>query len=180
MKPWQHVTLGIMIGLLLAGVLLLSIKARQGEPIQLVTLTPKAFIEVNVAGAVKSPGVYQFKPGQRVYDAIAIAGGASNTADLSRLNMAAILEDGQRVYVPGNESFGNTSSPINTGQLINLNTASLDELMSLTGIGEVKAQAIIDHRNSLGSFSSLDQLLEVTGISQNLLDELRPFLTLEP
>jgi competence protein ComEA len=180
LKPWQHVTLGILIGLLLGGVLLLLIDARQGEPIQLVTATPKAYIEVNVAGSVAAPGVYQLKPGQRVYDAIATAGGASDSADLNRLNLAAILEDGQRVYVPGSKTSSDASSLISTDQLMNLNTASLEELMSLTGIGEVKAQAIIDYRNNLGSYSSLDQLLEVTGISQNLLDELRPILTLEP
>lgn len=180
MKTWQHVTLGILIGLLLGGVLLLLIDTRQGEPIQLVTLTPKAFIEVNVVGSVVSPGVYQLRPGQRVYDAIAIAGGASDLADLNRLNLAAFLDDGQRVYVPSSETSGDAASPPSTGQPINLNAASLGELMGLPGIGETKAQAIMDYRDNLGSYSSLDQLLEVDGISQNLLEELRPLLTIEP
>lgn len=180
MKTWQHVTLGILIGLLLGGVLLLLIDSRQGEPIQLVTLTPKAFIEVNVAGSVVSPGVYQMKPGQRVYDAIDIAGGASDLADLNRLNLAAFLEDGQRVFVPSSETASDASSLLSTDQLMNLNSASFEELMALPGIGETKAQAIMDYRDNHGSYSSLDQLLEVDGISQNLLDELRPLLTLEP
>ena len=180
MKTWQHVTLGILIGLLLGGVLLLSIDARQGDPILIITQTPKAFIEVNVAGSVVVPGVYRLKPGHRVYDAIAAAGGASDTADLARLNLAAFLEDGQRIFVPSLLSEGVTSSPQTPGQPINLNNASIEALMTLPGIGEIKAQAIIDQRNSLGSFSALDQLLEVEGISQKLLDDLRPLLSLEP
>lgn len=180
MKTWQHVTLGILIGLLLGGVLLLLINVRQGEPIQLVTLTPKAYIEVNVAGAVVSPGVYQLKPGQRVYDAIEIAGGAIDLADLNRLNLAAFLEDGQRLYVPSTESSNVISATPPVNQTLNLNAASLEDLMALPGIGETKAQAIVDHRNTIGSFSSLEQLLDVSGISQNLWDELQPLLTLEP
>lgn len=180
MKTWQHVTLGIMIGLLLGGMLLLLINVRQGDPIQIVTLTPKAFIEVNVAGSVVAPGVYRLKPGQRVYDAVDMAGGASDSADLNRLNLASLLEDGQRVYVPSLLSGGTPSSSTTTEVPINLNTASHEELMTLPGIGEVRAQALIDHRNDLGSFSSLDQLLEVDGISESLLDQLRPLVTLEP
>ena len=170
-----------MIGLLLSGVLLVLINSRQGETIHLEIQTPKAYIEVNVAGSVASPGVYRLLPGQRIYHAIEIAGGASQTADLTRLNLAAILEDGQRIYVP-NQLPDQISSvpPLSSGEPINLNNASLEELMSLPGIGKVKARAIIVYRDNNGIFGSLDDLLKVDGINKSLFDEIKSLLVLEP
>lgn len=177
MKPWQHITLGILIGIVLTGVLFLFSNLRQGEVITLVTITPKNYIEVNVAGSVKAPGVYRLAPNSRVYDAIEAAGGSVSGADLNRLNLAAFVEDGQRIFVPALSDAENAQMP--HGQL-NLNAASFEQLLALPGIGEAKARAILTYRDQLGSFTTLNQLLEVEGISPGLLEQLLPLLSLEP
>lgn len=153
---------------------------RQGEAIRIVTPTPKAFIEINVVGSVNVPGVYQLKPNQRVYDAIESAGGASETADLSRLNLAALLEDGQRLFVPSFLTTTKSSDQITPENPLSLNDATLEQLITLPGIGEKKAQAIIEFRDNFGIFSTLDQLLQVEGINQSLFDEIKPLLSVDP
>ncbi|HNY84113.1 MAG TPA: ComEA family DNA-binding protein [Anaerolineaceae bacterium] len=177
MKPWQHITLGILIGLVLAGGLYLLSNLRQGDVITLVTATPKSFIEVNLAGSVKTPGVYRLAPNSRIYDAIEAAGGSVSGADLNRLNLAAFVEDGQRIFVPALSDAENAQT--SHGQL-NLNAASFEQLLSLPGIGEAKARAILTYRDQIGSFTALNQLLEVDGISPGLLEQLVPLLSLEP
>lgn len=180
LTSWQPIVLGILIGLLLGGLLFLLIDIRQAEPIQIITQTPKAFIEVDVAGSVVNPGLYRLKPGLRIYDAISIAGGAIESADLSRMNTAAFLEDGQRVFVPDHAKAQDSNLPLSALNLLDLNDASIDELMKLPGIGNVKAQAIVDYRNTNGLFVSIQDLIYVQGIGPTLIEEIRPYLKLTP
>jgi competence protein ComEA len=135
---------------------------------------------VDVAGWVRRPGVYEFGAGARVIDAIEAAGGARPGAELRALNLAAPLVDGTQILVPkeGEPAVpGAVPSTAAAGGLVNVNTATAAELETLPGIGEVTAQAIIDHRTEHGPFTSVDQLLDVTGIGDVTLENIRDLVT---
>jgi competence protein ComEA len=138
-------------------------------------------ILVDVAGWVRRPGVYEFTGGARVIDAIEAAGGARPGAQLDALNLAAPLADGTQILVPKQGAAPPTavagSGVAAPGGLVNVNTATAEELETLPGIGEVTAQAIIDHRTENGPFTSVDQLLDVTGIGDVTLENIRDLVT---
>jgi competence protein ComEA len=133
---------------------------------------------VDVAGAVRRPGVYEFRGGDRVIDAIRAAGGATPKASLDALNLAAPLADGVQILVPVAAPVapppGSGATP---AALINVNTASATELEALPGIGEVIAQRIVDYRTENGSFASVDDLLDVSGIGDAILGDIRDLVT---
>ncbi|MDP9329149.1 MAG: helix-hairpin-helix domain-containing protein [Actinomycetota bacterium] len=137
---------------------------------------------VDVAGWVKNPGVYEFVQGDRVIDAVNRAGGAKNGADLSSINLAALLTDGAQVVIPkagAGGALGSGSSATGPGGtvLVNINTASETELEALSGVGPVLAGAIIQYRTEHGPFASIDDLVDVSGIGPSTLEELRPQVT---
>ncbi|HEY3210670.1 MAG TPA: ComEA family DNA-binding protein [Actinomycetota bacterium] len=148
--------------------------------------TPATII-VDVAGWVRRPGVYDFRQGDRVIDAIRMAGGARPGADLTSINLAALLTDAQQIVVPkkgkpsagGPGSGGGPGAPGSGGAepLINLNTATLDQLESLPGIGPALGQRILDYRQEHGPFRSVDDLLNVSGIGDKRLADLRSKVT---
>lgn len=154
-----------------------------------------AKVVFQVAGCVKCPGVYSLNRGARVIDAIKAAGGAKQNADTESINLAARIVDGSRIYVPakgeGATSGANTTGPAmhsgssagrrtssTSGVTVNINTAGLDELDLLPGVGPVTAQKIIDYRRQIGRFTSVDQLLDVKGIGPKKLEQMRPYVTL--
>jgi competence protein ComEA len=143
--------------------------------------SPAAILIVDVAGAVRQPGVYEFAEGDRVIDAIERAGGSVPKADLSLLNLAAPLVDGTQILVPkaGAVLPGAPGGPpgTSTSGLININTASATELETLSGIGEVLAATIIEYRTQNGPFVSVEDLLDVSGIGPATLDEIRDQVT---
>lgn len=128
-------------------------------------------IAVHVKGAVADPGVYLFQANQRVADAVEAAGPLPD-ADLDQLNLAAYLEDGSQILVPERSPDSSTPDDSTYGR-INLNTATAAELETLPGIGPNKAAAILSYREEHGSFSSPEDLLQVKGISENLLAAFR-------
>ena len=144
-------------------------------------------IVVDVEGAVLRRGVHHLRAGARVTDAVGAAGGLAPTADGARLNLAAVLQDGQRVYVPavgeqpppvvgpGSTSGGSTADA--PAAPVNLNTADEAALDSLPGIGPATAAAIVRHREQIGGYTSVDQLGDVRGIGAAKLDQLRPLVT---
>ncbi|HYZ12445.1 MAG TPA: ComEA family DNA-binding protein [Actinomycetota bacterium] len=143
--------------------------------------SPTMVILVDVAGWVRRPGVYEFAEGARVIDAIDAAGGARPGAVLSSLNLAAPLVDGTQVLVP-KESQSAPTTETGTGTsgatgLVNVNSATNAELETLPGIGEVIAQAIVDHRTENGPFTSVDQLVDVSGIGDATLENIRELVT---
>lgn len=139
-------------------------------------------VVVHVAGAVSSPGVYTLPADSRVDDAVRAAG-ATADADLSQLNLAQKLADGQKITVPvagatpADGSSAATTADSDNGGLININTATQEELESLPSIGEVRAQAIIIYREEHGGFRTIDELKEVSGIGDKIFADISPHIT---
>jgi competence protein ComEA len=138
-------------------------------------------VVVDVAGMVRRPGVYRFPAGARVVDAVRRAGGPRDGADLSLLNLAAPLVDGSQILVPKAGDVvpvaGGSAVPGAPGALVNINTATQEELESLSGVGPVTANAIIQYRTEHGPFRSVDDIVNVSGIGPVTLGDLRPFIT---
>lgn len=140
-------------------------------------------ILVHAAGAVRAPGVYLFRGEARVFDLVEAAGGLTADADHNRVNLAAPLSDGEWVYflrvgettVPapiGGSGLTDGGVSVRSGPL-NLNTATAEQLESLPGVGPATAAAIIDHRQRIGGFASVDGLLAVSGIGPAKLEQIR-------
>lgn len=145
-----------------------------------------AEVYVDVDGAVASPGVYRLKEGARVSQAIDAAGGLTAEADVTGLNRASKVADGQKIYVPkvgeqqavtaGGGADGGavvTSGANDAAGLVNINTASVAELQTLSGIGPSMAQSIIDERTKNGPFASVDDLMRVSGIGEKKLAKIK-------
>ena len=133
---------------------------------------------MHVAGAVREPGVYRMRAGARVDDAVGRAGGATPRADLTQVNLAAKVEDGRQIVVPRRvpaaaTGAGGSSSPAQPGVPLNLNTATLEQLDELSGIGPATAQKILDYREEHGGFGSVEELGQVPGIGDVRLASLR-------
>ncbi len=142
--------------------------------------TPQATpLFVHVAGLVRRPGVYELRPGDRVIDAVEAAGGIRRGADLDSLNLAASLVDGQQVLVArrGAPGTGPAAAAGMTAGKVNLNTADAALLDTLPGIGQVLAARIIEHRERHGPFRSVDDLVNVSGIGEVTLEDLRDLVT---
>ena len=158
-------------------------------------------IYVFICGAVKSPGVYELDNGSRIVDAIIAAGGMYEDAAPYYLNQAAILNDGDKLYVPTKDEIENKivnsesadvsmvdmsypdvgygQPPANADEngLININTAGLSELKSLPGIGDAKAKSIIEYRDSNGPYSSIEDIMKVQGIKSGMFDKIKDKIT---
>ncbi|HET8796002.1 MAG TPA: helix-hairpin-helix domain-containing protein [Arthrobacter sp.] len=163
--------------------------------------SPKpARIVVHVAGAVKEPGIVSLDKGSRIHEAISAAGGAAATAQLSAVNLAAQIQDGQQLYVPtrAEASAGPAPAPPGSGAAagavpgtagsaagteeeapkVNINTAGAEQLATLPGVGPVLSGRIVDWREKHGSFASVDELDAVSGIGVKMLATLRELVTL--
>jgi competence protein ComEA len=138
-----------------------------------------ARLVVHVVGAVRRPGLYRLEHGARIADAVRRAGGATRRADLSLVNLAAQLSDGTQVVVPrrvvveAGAAPGDAESPVAPDGPVHLNTATLEQLDSLPGVGPVTAQKILDYRQQHGAFSSVDDLDAIPGIGPARLEQLR-------
>lgn len=140
---------------------------------------------VHICGAVNNPGVYEMSPGSRIYEGILEAGGMTDQAAADALNQAEALQDGQRVYVPtleevqqpapGTPSAG-TDSDLHEGK-VNLNTASKEVLMTLSGIGEAKADSIIRYREEHGGFKSIEEVTQIEGIKDGVFLKIKDLIT---
>lgn len=134
-------------------------------------------IYVYICGQVNAPGVYELNADSRLYEALEAAGGMTETAADTYLNQAQKLEDGQQIYVPSKEETESQVSSDSPNQpedgKVNLNTASKEELMTLSGIGEAKADAIIRYREDKGNFQSTEELKNVEGIKDGVYNKVK-------
>jgi len=188
-KSWWGIawpiSLGVLIGLTAAGLLLLVSSRPRGEAIRLSPPPTAPPLVVDVSGAVTQPGVYELTPDSRVQDAIRAAGGALAEADLAGLNLAAPLEDGAAIRVPVR---GETPSPPSrsgeipvpgvTGGLININTATQEGLESLPGIGPTLAKRVIQYREANGPFPNIEAIENVSGIGPGIFEKIRDLITI--
>jgi competence protein ComEA len=138
-------------------------------------------MKIHVVGAVARPGLYEIDSGSRVADALELAGGAAPSADLTQINLAARMADGQQLVVPeqgapgtgaATGSGGGGGAPA-AGQPVNLNAATVDQLTELDGVGPKTAQKIIDYRDANGGFKNVEELLEVPGIGPAKFEQLK-------
>lgn len=167
-----------------------ALQVPSGSPSPLVPVSsPRAggaggTVTVDVAGRVRHPGVATLASGSRVIDALRKAGGARGGVNLSTLNLARVLVDGEQIVVgrpaqPGGlAASASSSAPDPSGPLVNINTATAQQLDTLPGVGPVTAQKILEWRGAHGVFSSVDELLEVDGIGEKTLTDLAPHVTL--
>lgn len=141
-------------------------------------------LHVHAAGAVARPGVVQVPSGARVVDVIAAAGGAASDADLNQINLAELVTDGERVYIPrAGEVVAAVAAPSGSAKgggtdatgIVNINEASESELEALPGVGPATAKAIVDYRTQNGRFRSVDDLLNVRGIGPAKLEQIKPY-----
>lgn len=158
-------------------------------PASVAVSTPPSLVVVDVAGKVRRPGLYRLAPDSRVDDAVRAAGGPLPGVDLRSLNLAARVVDGQQILVgPGAAlppaagtgsagSSGSAGGSIGADGPVNLNSADLAQLETLPGVGPVLAQHILDWRGAHGSFQSVDQLNDVTGIGDVKFAALKPLVT---
>lgn len=138
-------------------------------------------LAVHVVGAVEKPGVYMLTRDKRINDAVQLAQPTAK-ADLSQINLAALLEDGKQIYVPGFGEKRTATTAVqrigeNNSGLINLNTASSSELDKLPGIGPALAERIIAYREQHGSFAAIEDITKVSGIGPALLEKIRNKIT---
>lgn len=181
-KSWWLVAL-IIIGVLLgAGVLLLATRPPRGEAITLLPVPTQAPITVYVSGRVNQIGLYTLPPGSRVNDAIQAAGGLAADADNNLINLAEILVDGEQIIVPSipptaaNNNNSRGENPVSI-LMVDINSATLDQLDTLPEIGLKTAQTIIDYRNANGPFTKIEEILDVPGIGQATFEKIKGLIT---
>ena len=193
MKDWQS-HLAFLIGgmIITALIALIFFIPQRGKPIELATLTPNltlsaatehAGIQVYITGAVFQPGLITLPVSARQSHAIEAAGGLLPEADADQLNLAALLNDGQKIYIP----FKGTPAPtgitradagtLSNAIFININLAGKEELDSLPGIGVSLAEAIVQYRDEHGAFIVIEDVMKVPGIGQTKFDAIKHLIT---
>ncbi|MBN2148556.1 MAG: ComEA family DNA-binding protein [Anaerolineales bacterium] len=178
------IAFGVVIGLLVGGIIFLASQPPRGDAITLLPPPTALPILVHVSGAVAEPGLVSLPQGSRVADAINAAGGLLSDAEASAINLAAVLEDGQKLEVPTAQSTSVPSRALEISriegdatELVNINSASQDELEALPEIGPITAQAIIAHRQANGPFQTIEEIQEVEGIGPATYEKIKDLIT---
>ncbi len=179
-KTIYILVLGIVIGLLAAGLVLLIASPARNNPILILPTGTPANLYVHVAGMVNNPGIVILPPGSRVEQAIQAAGGMSADAETNALNLAARLTDGQKIYVPRigetmitQTNPGNSSNPT---EKLDINLATQEQLERLPGIGPSKAADILAYRQNQGRFVTIEDIQNVPGIGPAMFEKIRDLI----
>ncbi len=190
-----YIAMVVLFAIVLVGTILV-LRQPAAAPLTIITPTPRpsatpASVIVDVRGAVEKPGVYTLPAGSRLQDVLTQAGGVLPNAETRNLNLARRLNDGEQIYVPqvgeatatapaiagkGAPTSAATKTPPGT---ININTATLEELDVLPGIGPAIAQRIIDYRSQNGAFKQIDDLKKVRGIGDALFSQIKDMVTVQ-
>ena len=138
-------------------------------------------IKVHIVGEVNKPGLVELDVGSRIYDAIELAGGITNNADISKTNLAYILSDGEKIYIPNFEDDDNVSGIVQTNSniKININTAKLGDLKNIPGVGDSTANSIIEYREKNGKFILIEDIQNVSGIGQSKFEKMKEYITVK-
>lgn len=203
MNQLRQMIYGILIGLLAAGGILLISGRDRGVPVtlspaptQTKTSLPKPtntaqLIQVQIGGEILKPGIYELPVNSRLFTLLDLASGLTTQADHDRINQTAILKDGDYYYIPalGEEipetannapNHRSENSELNFEYPLDLNTAGQNALESLPGIGPTKASEILAYREKVGRFYAVEELLNIPGIGQATLENIREYLICEP
>ncbi len=189
-KKWMGQAAGILV-VLIAGILYSCGRQSTGEELELWTepaeesasvpgqevSTEASRIFVHVCGAVNAPGVYELAAGSRYQDAVRAAGGFAENAEETFLNLATVLTDGEQLRVPTVEEAASREASreqeAEADSRVDINQAGREELMTLPGIGEVRAEAILQYREENGPFSSVEELMNVPGIKESTFGQIK-------
>ncbi len=173
----EKTILAVLVMLLVGGVAWKIYQNRVPVAMEYVEPPPvderPAMLTIHLVGEINNPGVYQLPVGSRVYEALEQAGGVTPDADLTRINLARPLYDGEQLLIAG---YGDQAAP--KGEKININLATEEELMTLPGIGPGRAGRIVEHRNKYGYFTDTTQLMEVNGIGEGIFAGLEEYITI--
>ena len=212
MKPnFTYILLGVLVVLAIAGGIAMTVlSGPSAGDAQVVVLAPtptpaptstpvppEPDVGVYISGAVVNPGVYIMYEGSRLASVLLLAGGATENADLSAINLAVVVQDEDHWHIPrvgeevsaggrANSRSANANAAASSAQAgqggdgkVNLNSADVTLLKTLPNIGEVRAQAIVSHREANGDFASIDALQEVDGIGIGIIDNIRDLVSVE-
>ncbi|MBN3033369.1 MAG: ComEA family DNA-binding protein [Candidatus Saganbacteria bacterium] len=195
-KEQQLIVLGLIAALLIGCAVM---AARQffpgGQPGGAITITPPkpdpgftSLITVHLCGAVRREGVYKLKPGDRMLDALSLAGGARPSADLSAVNLAATVKDGEKILVPAKQppliesaaspAVGQKDKIPSPAAKVNLNTADEKALDSLPGVGPATAKAIVEYRRTKGVFARPEQLMEIPKFGKSKFERVKNMISI--
>jgi competence protein ComEA len=175
MRTFLHITYGVLIGLLSAGIIWLAVSPPRGEEITLLPTATPGLLTVYISGAVATPGVYTLPDGSRVEAAVQAAGGLLPGAEASNINLAALLADSQQINIPGIVD----TSHINAGR-VNINTATVNELDTLPSIGPTTAQFIVDYRLQHGPYRTIQDIQNVPGVGPATFAIIQDYINIGP
>ena len=194
----SKIVVGVIIALMLLTVVMYVVKSNDNNMEEIETkneeileeVKEKNQIIVHVTGQVKNSGVVSLEEGARVVDAIYSAGGETVDADLNKLNLAYILNDGDKIYVPkkedtqteyitsgAGENVSSNATQSSDSKIININTATVDELSTLSGIGKAIAERIVAYRMQNGKFENIEDIKNVTGIGDSKFNNIKDEIT---
>jgi competence protein ComEA len=191
MKTWQVILISFLCGVLTAGVILLIALPPRGQAVPLEPAPTTPPLTIYITGGINQPGVYTLPPDSRLKDAVQAASGASPSADMSAVNLAALLHDGEHLAIPllgpptptdavgkSSGSPNATPSPAYSAEKpLNINSASQAELENLPGLGPTRASAIVAYRDAHGPFARIEDIQNVPGIGPTTFEHLKTLIT---
>ena len=200
----QKIVLIIIISIITLGISYYTYTVKSNEKLNIETQNLEVEeneveidkIVVHVSGAVNKEGVFELAQNSRIVDAIELAGGVTENAYMKDINLASFLEDGMKIYIPTKEeaekqeestSYVSSNTTANSGSnkktntsnknyKININTANIEELDTLPGIGEATANKIVNYRNENGKFKSIEEIKEVSGIGDSKYEQIKDLI----
>lgn len=163
----------LFVSFIIGGIFIDFNKSKANETVEIDNSYQVSYIYVDIKGAIKTPAVYRVTSETRLFQLIEIAGGLLPDALTKSINLSKRLADEEAIYIP---FLGDEDSSV-SNELININTASVEELDSLPGIGLVTAKAIVEYRTNIGIFMKIEDIMNVSGIGESSFEKIKEFIT---